>query len=192
MQTAPKGSDSNTIVKAGKTTKQTFFMLYISFTNSDLLGQTKYTIFSNERIPLYRRIWPIYCVHTYQNPVRTYVAICPKRTLYSRSPSESPLHFADRRDESVIVGYYTSAEVPSPRRRQPGAPLCESFLCGESTSPTGDVSRDSKGAQHPWHTTLVQSLVCYTLIEVYRIPICKKPHTQHLNGADMGLDASSA
>ena len=56
MQTAPKGSDSNTIVKAGKTTKQTFFMLYISFTNSDLLGQTKYTIFSNERIPLYRRI----------------------------------------------------------------------------------------------------------------------------------------
>ena len=118
MQTAPKGSDSNTIVKAGKTTKQTFFMLYISFTNSDLLGQTKYTIFSDERIPLYRRIWPIYCVHTYQNPVRTYVAICPKRTLYSRSPSESPLHFADRRDESVIVGYYTSSEVhlrsPSP------------------------------------------------------------------------------
>ena len=33
-------------------------------------------------------------------------------------PSESPLHFADHRDESVIVGYYTSAEVhlrsPSP------------------------------------------------------------------------------
>ena len=27
------------------------------------------------------------------------------------SPSESPLHFADRRAESVIVGYYTSAEV---------------------------------------------------------------------------------
>ena len=41
------------------------------------------------------------------------------------SPSESPLHFADRRDESVIVGYYTSAEVPSPRRRQPSAPLGE-------------------------------------------------------------------
>ena len=55
IQTAPKGSDSNTIVKAGKTTKQTFFMLYISFTNSDLLGQTEYTIFSNERTPLYRR-----------------------------------------------------------------------------------------------------------------------------------------
>ena len=41
------------------------------------------------------------------------------------SPSESPLHFADRRAESVIVGYYTSAEVPFPRRRQPGAPLWE-------------------------------------------------------------------
>ena len=41
------------------------------------------------------------------------------------SPSESPLRFAGRRDESVIVGYYTSAEVPSPRRRQPGAPLGE-------------------------------------------------------------------
>ena len=95
-------------------------------------------------------------------------------------------------DESIIVGYYTSAEVPSPRRRQPGVPFCESFLCGESTSPTGDVSRDSKGAQHPWHTTLVQSLVCYTFPEVYTFLKCKKPHTQHLDGADMGLDASSA
>ena len=36
IQTAPKGNNSNTIVKAGKTAKQTFFMLYISFTNSDL------------------------------------------------------------------------------------------------------------------------------------------------------------
>lgn len=34
IQTAPKGNNSNTIVKAGKTAKQTFFMLYISFTNS--------------------------------------------------------------------------------------------------------------------------------------------------------------
>ena len=33
IQTAPKGNNSNTIVKAGKTAKQTFFMLYISFTN---------------------------------------------------------------------------------------------------------------------------------------------------------------
>ncbi|MEE0255612.1 MAG: hypothetical protein U0I76_12035, partial [Lachnospiraceae bacterium] len=31
------GNNSNTIVKAGKTAKQTFFMLYISFTNIDLL-----------------------------------------------------------------------------------------------------------------------------------------------------------
>ena len=35
IQTAPKGNNSNTIVKAGKTAKQTFFMLYISFTNPD-------------------------------------------------------------------------------------------------------------------------------------------------------------
>ena len=35
IQTAPKGNNSNTIVKAGKTAKQTFFMLYISFTNFD-------------------------------------------------------------------------------------------------------------------------------------------------------------
>ena len=38
IQTAPKGNNSNTIVKAGKTAKQTFFMLYISFTNSDFLN----------------------------------------------------------------------------------------------------------------------------------------------------------
>ena len=43
-----------------------------------------------------------------------------------------------------------------------------------------------------WHTTLVQSLVCYTFPEVYTFLKCKKPHTQHLDGADMGLDASSA
>ena len=36
IQTAPKGNNSNTIVKAGKTAKQIFFMLYISFTNPDL------------------------------------------------------------------------------------------------------------------------------------------------------------
>jgi len=49
-----------------------------------------------------------------------------------------------------------------------------------------------QGAQHPWHTTLVQSLVCYTFPEVYTFLKCKKPHTQHLDGADMGLDASLA
>ena len=120
------------------------------------------------------------------------IGALPQETFPLGESSKSPLHFAAHRDESVIVGYYTSAEVPSTRRRQPGVPFCESFLCGESTSPTGDVSRDSKGAQHPWHTTLVQSLVCYTFPEVYTFLKCKKPHTQHLNGADMGLDASSA
>ena len=48
----------------------------------------------------------------YRSPVRMYAAIFQKRTPCSRSPSGNPPHFADRRDESVIVGYCTSAEVP--------------------------------------------------------------------------------
>lgn len=36
MQTAPSGNISNTIVKAGKTTKLIFFMLCTSFANFDL------------------------------------------------------------------------------------------------------------------------------------------------------------
>jgi len=63
-----------------------------------------------------------------QPSVRTYAAICPKRTLYSRFPSESPLHFVGRGDESVIVGYYTSAEVPFPRRKQPGCAFVRAFF----------------------------------------------------------------
>ena len=63
-----------------------------------------------------------------QPSVRMYAAICPKPTLYSRFPSESPLHFAGRGDESVIVGYYTSAEVPFPRRKQPGCAFVRAFF----------------------------------------------------------------
>ena len=36
IQTAPKGNNSNTIVKAGKTAKQTFFMLYILYDNQEV------------------------------------------------------------------------------------------------------------------------------------------------------------
>ena len=36
IQTVPQGNNSNTIVKAEKTTKQIFFMLYISFTSPNL------------------------------------------------------------------------------------------------------------------------------------------------------------
>ena len=37
----------------------------------------------------------------------------PQRPHYPRrAPRESPRHFAASMDESVIVGYYTSAEVP--------------------------------------------------------------------------------
>ena len=37
-----------------------------------------------------------------------------------------------------------------------------------------------QGAQNPWHTTLVQSLVCYTFPEVYTFLKCKKPHANTL------------
>ena len=106
-------------------------------------------------------------------------------------PRESPRHFAARMDESVIVGYYTSAEVPSPRRRQPGTPFVKPSVRRIHIAHRR-CEQGFQGAQHPWHTTLVQSLVCYTFPEVYTFLKCKKPHTQHLNGADMGLDASSA
>ena len=127
---------------------------------------------------------PISCTHVRSD--------LPETLPYSRSPSESPLHFADRRAESVVVGVITLPQKCLLLAADSRVRLRESFLCGESTSPTGDVSRDSKGAQHPWHTTLVQSLVCYTFPEMYTFLKCKKPHTQHLDGADMGLDASSA
>ena len=43
------------------------------------------------------------------------VRTVPAGDVFPRFPSESPLHFADRRDESVIVGYYTSALRPQAR-----------------------------------------------------------------------------
>ena len=46
------------------------------------------------------------------------IVILPQETFPLGESSKSPLHFAAHRDESVIVGYYTSAEVhlrsPSP------------------------------------------------------------------------------
>ena len=46
------------------------------------------------------------------------IVTLPQETFPLGESSKSPLHFADRRDESVIVGYYTSEEVhlrsPSP------------------------------------------------------------------------------
>ena len=109
---------------------------------------------------------------------------------FRRSPSESPLHFADRRNESVIVGYYTSAEVPFPRRGQPGTPFVKPSVRRIHIAHRR-CEQGFQGARHPWHTTLIQSLVCYTLIEVYRTPNMQKAPCQHLCGADMGLDASS-
>ena len=119
------------------------------------------------------------------------IVALPQETFPLGESSKSPLHFADHRDESVIVGYYTSAEVPFPRRRQPGVPLREPFVRRTHIA-HGRCEQGFQGAQYPWHTALVQSLVCYTLIEVYRPPICKKSHVQHLDGANMGLDDSSA
>ena len=51
------------------------------------------------------------CFNAYMRTNLPHAAICPKRTPYNRSPAESPLHFADRRAESVIMGYYTLPEV---------------------------------------------------------------------------------
>ena len=96
--------------------------------------------------------------------------------------------------ESVIVGYYISAEVPFPRRKQPGCAFAEPFSSVRRTYIAhGWCERGFQGGQHPWHTTLVQSRVCYyTLPEVLHVPEMQKVPCQHLDGADMGLDASSA
>lgn len=44
------------------------------------------------------------------------------RTPPPEEPSESPRHFAASMDESVIVGYYTSVEVPPRSPRRPKSP----------------------------------------------------------------------
>ena len=46
------------------------------------------------------------------------IVALPQETFPLGESSKSPLHFAAHRDESVIVGYYTSAEVLFPRRKQ--------------------------------------------------------------------------
>ena len=95
------------------------------------------------------------------------------------SPSESPLHFADRRDESVIVGYYTSAEVPSPRRRQPGAPLGELSVRRIHIAHRR-CEQGFHGAQHPLaHDFGTKSSVLH-LDRGVQTPICKKPHANTL------------
>ena len=51
------------------------------------------------------------------------IVILPQETFPLGESSKSPLHFAAHRDESVIVGYYTSGEVhlrsPSPSSMNP-------------------------------------------------------------------------
>ena len=84
---------------------------------------------------------PISCTHVRSD--------LPETLPYSRSPSESPLHFADRRAESVVVGVITLPQKCLLLAADSRVRLRESFLCGESTSPTGDVSRDSKGGAAP-------------------------------------------
>ena len=85
------------------------------------------------------------CFTAYMRTNLPHAAICPKRTPYNRSPAESPLHFADRRAESVIMGllHFRRSAFSSPQTA--GVRLCRALLCGEPTSPMGDVSGDSKG-----------------------------------------------
>ena len=95
------------------------------------------------------------------------------------SPSESPLHFADRRDESVIVGYYTSAEVPSPRRRQPGAPLGE-LSVRQIHIAHRRCEQGFQGAQHPLAHDFGTTSSVLHLDRGVQPPICKKPHANTL------------
>ena len=67
---------------------------------------------------------------TLQMCIRDRIVTLPQETF----PSESPLHFADHRDESVIVGYYTSAEDVYKRQTLYISPLAAVAIPVNSTS----------------------------------------------------------
>ena len=70
------------------------------------------------------------------------IVTLPQETFPLGESSKSPLHFAAHRDESVIVGYYTSAEVhlrsPSPldEPRKEGCPWQEMMALTAPVSET--------------------------------------------------------
>ena len=136
----------------------------------------KYTTLVVKWPPIYTRIWLFYCVRAYQPSVRTYAAIRPKRTLYNRSPSESPRHFAGRRDESVIVGYYTSAEVPFPRRKQPGCAFVRAFYAANPHRPQAMWAGILRGAAPLAHNFATKSSVLHLSRGVHVPEMQKVPY----------------
>lgn len=59
------------------------------------------------------------------------IVALPQETFPLGESSKSPLHFAAHRDESVIVGYYTSALRPQARfeAQAPQAALSAKMTC---------------------------------------------------------------
>lgn len=84
------------------------------------------------------------------------------------------------------MGYYTSAEVPFSRRRQPGTPFVKPSV-RQIHIAHRRCEQGFQGAQHLWHTTLVQSLVCYTLPEVYSPRYAKSPMLNTLTARTWNL-----
>ena len=71
------------------------------------------------------------------------IVALPQETFSLGESSKSPLHFAAHRDESVIVGYYTSAEVHLRPRHLPLNPERRDALWQETMALTAPVSEIS-------------------------------------------------
>ena len=68
------------------------------------------------------------------------IAALPQGMFPLGESSKSPLHFADRRDESVIMVYYTSAEMHLRPRHLPLNPERRDALWQETMASTAPVS----------------------------------------------------
>ncbi len=78
------------------------------------------------------------------------IVILPQETFPLGESSKSPLHFAAHRDESVIVGYYTSEEVHLRPRHLPLSPERRDALWQETMASTAQASEIS-----PFRTRLL-------------------------------------
>ena len=80
------------------------------------------------------------------------IVILPQETFPLGESSKSPLHFAAHRDESVIVGYYTSGEVHLRPRHLPLNPERRDVLWQETMASTAPVSEISPFQTKPLAT----------------------------------------
>ena len=80
------------------------------------------------------------------------IVALPQETFSLGESSKSPLHFAAHRDESVIVGYYTSAEVHLRPRHLPLNPERRDALWQETMASTAPVSETSPFQTKPLAT----------------------------------------